>query len=471
MTRRKLFGGAVLSAGALLLAACGSDEGTEAVAPQEDKGVPGAVEPGSMKEQRTVTIATSSLERQTTAEVIRLWNNDGISLAADNLQLAHVGMSRQTGKDVLSQQQNTVKTFLTSQAAAGTSPDMVTVGWLADFAWLFMSDLVQPLDRYVQNDRRGSIEQFSDEALRLVDYQHQMMMLPYDVTMGMVRYLPKMFSAANVPFPSKQWTREEFVVAAKQLTIDRDDDGTIDQWGFAAFHYYPDWLPFVLQEGVEDVVDLNTGTVRLTESSTLRALRFWDELGRVHGILPYGPDLVAEQLRPLDRSRRNRVAVFFDNVPDAAVGDGRQYALLPAGPKEITPLVLVEAIGVPTGANDPDLSYSALVPFALHLGERSRLPSVKAGVRYIENPDTDHINLHFAEEDRQLILHAFSTAKASHVASSHGMSNGLFHSLMLPLARGELVVEQAAEQAASWVSAYLEGKAEIYPEPSCVTCG
>ena len=120
--------------------------------------------------------------------------------------------------------------------------------WQIDFPWLFKSNLLQPLDRLMQQDDRQPAEQFFPQAAQLVRYQGQTMALPTRVTAGIARYLPDMFSNANVAAPHAGWTRDDFVTAAKQLTQDTNSDGTVDQWGFAVSHFYPDWLPFVLQE-------------------------------------------------------------------------------------------------------------------------------------------------------------------------------------------------------------------------------
>ena len=103
------------------------------------------------------------------------------------------------------------------------------------------------------------------------------MALPTRVTAGVARYLPDLFSNANVAAPHAGWTRDDFVTAAKQLTQDTNGDGTVDQWGFAVSHFYPDWLPFVLQETGRDVIDLETGAVHLADPAALRGLQY---LGR-----------------------------------------------------------------------------------------------------------------------------------------------------------------------------------------------
>ena len=67
----------------------------------------------------------------------------------------------------------------------------------------------------------------------------------------------------------------------------------------------------------------------------------------------------------------------------------------------------------------------------------------------------DHINLLFLEQDREIILNILNMAQPSYLASSNAMNSWLFANLTLPLARGEIGVEQAAQQAQNWLKSYL----------------
>lgn len=453
MTRRDWLSRALLGTQILILAACGGDDKSEAPAPPREVKVPGEVKAGSVGAQRTVMLAELLTQNQVTAQAIRLWNEGDFPLAPQGVRLERSRIPL-PGPSSLDQLQETLSTFLTSRAAAGMAPDLVTLGW-RDFPKTYASGYLQPLDRFAQQDGSNAIEQFTEEALQLGRFRNQMLVLPTVLTIGMARCLPNLFEAASHPLPDVHWTREEFVAVARQLTRDEDGDGKVDQWGFAALHRFPDWLPFMLQEGLEDVVDLNTGAVRLMEPAALRALSFWDELGRVHGVMPYGPEVTFEELSPWDSLRQWKVAILFDLLPNDELSGSRRYVPLPAGLQEVTPLILMEALGIPAVATDPELAYTTMLPLALYLGERSRIPSVTAGLQFIEKPDADHTNLYFPEDVRQRVLRALQTAKASHLASSDGMSNGLFDNLTWPLARGELSVEQAAQQAQNWLQSYL----------------
>lgn len=57
--------------------------------------------------------------------------------------------------------------------------------------------------------------------------------LPRDFQTIVVFYNKDMFDAAGIPYPSPDWTYDDFRATAKALTLDKDKDGGIDQYGYA----------------------------------------------------------------------------------------------------------------------------------------------------------------------------------------------------------------------------------------------
>lgn len=279
------------------------------------------------------------------------------------------------------------------------------------------------------------------------------MALPIALEAGVARYKPKQFADAGLPSPEKGWTREAFVAATQKLTEDSDSDGKVDKWGFNPNKYFVNWLPFVLQELDKDILDSHTGAVRLTDPAALRGLQFWDELGRVHGIMPHGATVTADQF-DVDFTTLLNGILFFRYFPPSYMLAGQQ-APLPAGPRDVTPLSVSQAAAIPSLAPDPALSYETLRPFALDLGSRLLVPPVIAGQQHIEKPSTGYLDLMLPPEDRELVFHLLDTARPSQLASSFSMTFELFERLTLPLARGEIDVVQAAQRGQDWLETNL----------------
>ena len=208
-----------------------------------------------------------------------------------------------------------------------------------------------------------------------------------------------------------------------------------------------------MQEMDEDVVDFDTGTVRLMDPAALRGLQFWDELGRVHRVMPHGEAVTADQF---DANFLALLAgiLFWSFVPPSQDLPGQQTSL-PRGSRDGTPLMLSAALAMPAAAPDPALAYAALKPFALHLGERLFLPAATAGLPHIEKPSPDYLDLALPEKERQLVLDLLAAARPSLLATSFLLTHQLFEKLALPLARGDVDVVQAARQGQEWLEKYL----------------
>jgi hypothetical protein len=456
-TRRTWLGCVLLGAQVVALAACGGDDEDDAQQPRAAPEAPQASVPKLAREPVTLTLGAMLVEfAPVVGKAIEQWNRGELPGASEGIQLQRITIRISPPREPLGtieHVQAKVRGFLTEQESAGTPVDLLMVNRLFDFPWAFRSGIIQPLDPYLQQDRNEPLAKFMPSALELVRYQGRSMALPVAMNAGVTRYNPKHFDDAGLSVPDNGWTREEFIAAAQQLTEDTDNDGKVDAWGFRPQRSFVNWLPFALQEMDRDVIDLDTGAVRLTGPAALRGLQFWEELGRVHGILPHGTEVTADHFSVSFWIRHPGVFFYYFLSP-GSVNLGKQ-APLPSGPRDLTPLTLGAALAIPANARDAAQSYEALAPLALYIGEHLLLPPVISGQKYIEKPASGYIELMLPEYDRQLALHLLDTARPSPLASSSVMTIQLFEKLTLPLARGEMGLMQAAQQAQNWLESYL----------------
>lgn len=392
LTRREWLGRTLLGAQLLLLAACGGDDEDDEEQPGAAPTAPRASLPQPKRERTSLTVAAMYSGAGRIKDAIRRWNLGEIGGAADDLELQDAEISVSLS-GILEADQVAFSDALNERVSAGTAPDLMNSNWLIDFPWFFRRNFLQPLDQLIQRDSSNPLELFFPQATQLVRFRQQTMALPTWMTAGVARCLPDLFAEASVALPHAAWTRDEFANTARELTKDTNGDGTVDQWGLAISHFYPDWLPFVLHETGSDLIDLETTTVRFVDPAALRGLQFWDEFGRLHGIMHYGPKVLDEQIQVRRPFRASRTGIPFETVFEIARQDGRILAPLPAGPMEGTPLMLFDVLGIPAGAEDAELSYRVLVPLALEIGGHSRLPTVKTSSQHIASPSRDHIDL------------------------------------------------------------------------------
>ena len=442
MTRREWHASALLGAKTLLLLSCGGDDENEQEQREEPSSRVGVgVDAAKESQQFTLAVLDHPLMVTPGQKAIQEWTKGNVPGAPQGTSLQHVKVPMQGG----------ARDFLTSQAAGGVSADFIWLPHWEDVPDLFKTGLLAPLDRWLQADGHRPLEVFAEEARRLVRFRAQTLALPIAIAPGVLAHNALRFERATVAAPTLDWTWEDFIEAAKRLTEDSDGDGTPDRWGFVAAAYFPDWLPFLLQEG-GSVADLDTGEIGMDGPASLRALSAWDDLGRVHGILPYGTGVTVKKLQGYNDlfQRGMFFSLFFQYLPE----HWRLVSPLPTGSRNTTPLVLTESLAIPDAAQG-ERAYEVLVPLASWLGERRALPAATAGWKFIKSPDRDHFDLVFPESTQDTVLQALANAKASHVASSPAMTNALFNIVTYRLARDEVGIEQAIEQATNWLRSYV----------------
>lgn len=451
MTRREWLIRAFAGAQVALVASCGGDDDESPAdeAPRTRTGT-GSV---AVKETQSITLAVLDYEGtiRDAEEVIKEWERGSIPGLPEETDVVRVTIPLAEGDYFPDQATYGFRDFLAAGEAGGVTADVAWLPFYVDIMDLFMMRALAPLDRWLHADKHEPMEAFVEEARSLVRVRGETQALPIRIAPSVLEHNAVRFRRAELATPTHEWTWEDFIAAATQLTVDTDGDGAINRWGFASLGWIPDWLPLLMQEG-GTVVDLDTGKIDIDEPAAFRALSAWDEFGRVHGILPHGPDVTLDQLESAKDyfERGMHFTTFFGHTSEPF----GYVTPLPGGSSNTTPLGLTEALGIPPGA-EVEKAYAALVPLALWLGERRVLPTTTAGWQFVAKPDGDHFDLVFPELVKTTALESMARAKASHVASGWKIIQWLQKNVTLPLAREEVTIEQAIQQSAHWLQSYV----------------
>ncbi|MFI5234978.1 MAG: ABC transporter substrate-binding protein [Gemmatimonadales bacterium] len=104
----------------------------------------------------------------------------------------------------------------------------------------------------------------------------QLLAFPKGYTPIVVVYNRRLFDAAHLPYPSADWTWDDFDRTAKALTRDTDGDGQVDQWG-ALFDRRPFlWIPWIWSGGGDVLcADGRRASGCLDSPATERAFRWY----------------------------------------------------------------------------------------------------------------------------------------------------------------------------------------------------
>ncbi|MCD6386541.1 ABC transporter substrate-binding protein [Candidatus Sumerlaeota bacterium] len=151
--------------------------------------------------------------------------------------------------------------------------------------------------------------------------------LPKDACPLALFWNKKVFREAGIQKPPDNW--DEFVEIGKKITVDRDNDGRIDVWGFLPGNWYPLWAPFVWQWGGKFFEDTS---VCFDEPSAIEGFKFFCELSTKHHIAPLRGEIGEIDVRKA--FLMNKVGMFFGGWWDMAdldkYGKGRlEYGIAP----------------------------------------------------------------------------------------------------------------------------------------------
>lgn len=109
--------------------------------------------------------------------------------------------------------------------ASGQSIDLVEVG--TEGLQIFANKaIIQPLDPFVQADQREMYEYFSDVAPQLVEvmlHKGQLYMLPWLQGAALIFYNKQLFAQAGLALPTDDWSVDEFLSSAQQISALGDD--------------------------------------------------------------------------------------------------------------------------------------------------------------------------------------------------------------------------------------------------------
>ena len=113
--------------------------------------------------------------------------------------------------------------------------------------------------------------------------------VPYDIGVRLILYRTDLFEEEGIPAPSKAWTWDDLVAAAKRLTRDLNGDGTIDQWGFGvpaarSRKSVLQWLPWFWSLGGN--LQGEDGEVALFTPAAVGAMQWYRDLTHRYRVTP-----------------------------------------------------------------------------------------------------------------------------------------------------------------------------------------
>lgn len=228
------------------------------------------------------------------------------------------------------------KTKLSILAQQGAMPDTFTISsgdleqWAEEGLLRDITDLVEA-DKTIFDDFSKAMFDASKAIAKTEGY----VSIPFAYVSTDLFYNKDMFDAAGLEYPNENWTWDDFLAAAKALTLDTNGDGEIDQWGFYGAGRYAQAQSWVVSNNGK-LVNEETKTFD-PDAKALEALQFVVDLVKEYKVAPQPKDM--SSMRWQDIFPNQVCAMFVDggwlsNDFRNNIGDKFQWGVtrVPMGP-------------------------------------------------------------------------------------------------------------------------------------------
>ncbi|KPP91330.1 MAG: multiple sugar transport system substrate-binding protein [Rhodobacteraceae bacterium HLUCCA08] len=210
----------------------------------------------------------------------------------------------------------------------------------------------------------ASLEGYFESAVEIGEIDGAQVAFPQNWVAPVLFYNRTAFDAAGLDYPDADWTWEEFRTAAEALTIDADDDGTPEQYGFWVYGRYAQTDPWVFRNGGRYVTE--DGAALEINQEAVNALAFLASIVD-DGFAPR--PLEMEGIRQQDIFGMGMAAMWVDgswNIDNnrALIGDSFEWGIaqVPMGPDATAETAVAYAwadmLAVTTDSEQTDLAWA-----------------------------------------------------------------------------------------------------------------
>ncbi|MCP5098258.1 MAG: extracellular solute-binding protein [Chloroflexi bacterium] len=184
---------------------------------------------------------------------------------------------------------------------SGGQPDLSNIAPKSDcFRWLYLRDnsyqtSVLNLDPLIAADPSFNLDDYFPLAVNKFTAQGQLWGLPADINPIIIEYNKDLFDAASIPYPTYEWTTDDFLDIAIELTT---GEGQHKQYGFVPDVAESYILVRMLALSSASFIDnsMDPPTTAFTAQSTIEAMRWYTNLSAEYGVKPlFQADITNDQ--------------------------------------------------------------------------------------------------------------------------------------------------------------------------------
>jgi multiple sugar transport system substrate-binding protein len=437
MSRRRVFrlgGAAAAGVGAAALAACGAQGGGAG------QGAPQGKPQGKVQ---FMSQAANPLDEERYKPLVEAYNKLNTGVTIDWVQNAEGGGAVEAQSKVI------------ALSAAGTPPD---VFWTHAYVAPTMAKMGLTADvaPYIKRDSTFKLNTLFEAPVKDYEIDGKQYGLPREATTMIVIVNKELFSKNGVAVPTGEWTWDDFLKAAQQMT---KGEGTQKTWGaagiaggqgYSLYNVYPK----VWQEG-GDIVDKSRTKFTLHQSPAVEQLQWIADLVNKQRVHPGPNDFPGQDL--INSWNSGRIGMFVQicvyNSFNRAQFDWDVVQL----PKGKTKATRTASAGhsISAGSKNKDAAWEALKMLASkptyeHLAKTGlTVPTHKEVAQaMVGNPTQPPRNAKIA-------LDAFSYARSEPIAGDWGNFGAEVNKALTPVWAGQVDVKGALNPIVQTVESLL----------------
>ena len=196
---------------------------------------------------------------------------------------------------------------LMTRIAGGTAPDVAYIhpSRIIPFA---CKNAVLDLTPFLEKDRDVKLDNYYPISVEPYRYHGKLYGLPADLGTHVIFYNKNLFDAAKLPYPTENWTWNDYLKIAKALTKDFNEDGRTDQFGVSVSKY--DVFDMVWQAGGEIVDDYeNPKKCLLDSNEAIEGLQFCVDLVQKYHVAPKQWEI--KDMGAMEMFMTGRIAMYW----------------------------------------------------------------------------------------------------------------------------------------------------------------
>ena len=257
---------------------------------EDESGSSNGSESGNTAEEKSESSETSLTGNGDKTLHVFLYMQEHEKKAYEELVKKFVDENKDEIKEVVFEitTQDEYNQKMIANMTANDMPDVFYVGPSAVRSYVD-NGYIMALDDYIDKDTMNSVWGTTQEIYRYDGKnvgKGSLYALPKDLSCFAFAYNKDLFDAAGVeyPNPEKPYTYDEFKEVCKKLTIDKNGDGEIDQWGVANADQFG-MTPYLFSNGVKFLNDDMTKVNVANNKQLKEALTFYTDLTK-DGLTP-----------------------------------------------------------------------------------------------------------------------------------------------------------------------------------------